>query len=95
MPYALKGIDVVIFSVFQRLGLQISVLPVMEDGDDDDDYDEDLPEMNSDGEFENNSDDDSWDGRGGQMVGTAFHPVEFGGEEYEMSHQEKREVKAH
>jgi len=100
MPFALKGIDVVIFSVFRKLGHAISVLPVMEDFEyDEEEYDsDDLELMNED-----NPDYDSDTARriyerdsqrdAPQMVGTAFHPVKFGGDQYEMTHKEKQKVR--
>ena len=44
MPYALKGIDVALFSVFKSLGLKVSVRPVLDpkglDGYDESRYDQ-------------------------------------------------------
>lgn len=52
MPFALKGLDVAIFSVFGELGLKVSVRPMIQLDDDDfrdpyenDDYDMDPEDM--------------------------------------------------
>ncbi|TVY33603.1 hypothetical protein LSUB1_G007087 [Lachnellula subtilissima] len=85
MPFALKGIDVAIFSVFLKLGLKVSVRPVLQD------------KNNSDDEY---SDEDIYDSDESQHVlskhertqnvGDAFHPIKFleGGD---MSGREERE----
>lgn len=84
MPYALKGIDVAIFSVFQKLGLDVSVLPVLQ-GDWYEDYNEDSDEDASNGDLPIRGD--------YQMMGDKFHPVKFldKGEEG-LNAREKREA---
>jgi hypothetical protein len=86
MPFALKGIGVAIFTVFQKLGLDISVLPVLEDGSDNEyEYDSEEEEYDIDDNFQMR------EPKYAQLVGDAFHPIEFleGGE---MSRADKREV---
>lgn len=92
MPFALKGIDVVIFSVFLKLGLKVRVLPVLQD---------DSVEEYSDEEMTYDSDDSDVnphasqrtapERKRAQLMGLAFHPIEFleGGE---MSPCVRREV---
>lgn len=70
LPFALKGVDVVIYTVFRSLGLEIEIRPILEDpprneyyeGDDEGDEGDDLVgaklhniQLSEDG------DDDKWD----------------------------------
>ena len=42
LPFALKGVDVVIYTVFRSLGLEIEIRPVLENTEDKSDEGDDL-----------------------------------------------------
>ncbi|KAF7942290.1 hypothetical protein EAE99_000340 [Botrytis elliptica] len=67
MPYALKGIDMIIFNTFQSLGLVVKACPVLHV----DDYSEDESEGNS--EFESDDESEGKDKVHITRAGTQFH----------------------
>ncbi|TVY40821.1 hypothetical protein LOCC1_G004633 [Lachnellula occidentalis] len=75
MPFALKGIDVAIFTAFRNLGLQLSVLPVLQDASSDDEDIYDSATYDSD-------DSQPPERKPTQMIGDSFHPIKLlhGGE---------------
>jgi hypothetical protein len=62
LPFALKGVDVVIYTVFRSLGLKIEIRPVLEEIEDE--YYQDQRHYESDEE-------------GGDLVGTGLHGIQL------------------
>jgi hypothetical protein len=89
LPFALKGVDVVVYTVFRALGLHVNIQPVLErieDGDSGRDPDEE-------------DDEDSWrdsDQKSeGELVGTGLHGMLITEEGGSDGYGDKKEVWRH
>lgn len=89
LPFALKGLDVIIYTVFRQLGLEVNFRPVLEDAASDDEWMEecDSDDVHSDASSDVSSEGETEKRRGpAAMVGTGMHEIQIterGGDESE------------